>query len=129
MVLVRILFVLLRIFGLGAIVRFLQTMRARLMGHRQPLPRFPPELVGRGARSWVVFTAGDDAASKRVLERITTLDPDTTTHAVDLRSEPVLARAFRVSGAPSVFLVGPDGTVRARLGDGTGLGNYVSRPA
>lgn len=126
--LVRILFVLLRLFGLGAIVRFIQATRARLVGHRQPLPRFPPELRGRGERTWVVFTQGDDPASKRVLDRIAALDPNTDSHAVDLRREPVLARAFRVTGAPSVFLVGADGSVRARLGDGTGLANFVSRP-
>lgn len=128
MVIARILWIVLRVFGLGVIVRFLRTLHERITGGR-PLPRFPPELVGDGPRTWVVFTVPDDAASARVLERIRTLDPTTTLHEVDLRREPVLTRGFRVRGAPSVFLVGPDGSVRARLGDGTGLGRYVSRGA
>ena len=125
----RILWILLRLFGLGAIVRFFATVRDRVMGAK-PLPRFPPELFGDGDRSWVVFTQGDDLASTRVLDRIRgTRPPCVVAHGRPAARAGTRSRAFRVRGAPSVFLVGPDGSVRARLGDGTGLGNYVSRPA
>lgn len=89
-------------------------------------PRVPSELLGRGDRTWVVFTTPFCASCGPVKEQLAALDPSAEIVTVDATREPHLADAFSVRSAPTVLLADTAGTVQARLVGAPAVRDYLS---
>lgn len=83
-------------------------------------PPFSAELMGDATvdgapHAWIVFTTPYCASCGPVMDRIGTVDPGAPIVTVNVGDRPDLADRFSVRTAPTVFLAGSDGSVRARL--------------
>ena len=115
MMLVRLVIVVVLLFGVALATRAYRSWRAGVAGD---LPRDPlvPAVLRAGAdRTWVVFTTPYCAACGPVEESLRGSDPGARVVRVDATREPALAQAFSVRRAPTALLADADGHVQARL--------------
>ena len=125
-------FVVVAVIILGLIVgrRMYVQWQARLQ--RPPAkrsPRVPSELLGRGDRTWVVFTTPYCASCEPVRERLAAADPAAAVLTIDATRRSDLAGAFRVRTAPTTLLADGDGRVLARLVGADAVADYLRAAA
>jgi hypothetical protein len=112
--------------GLVVAKRMYVQRQARLQQPVATSRPVPPELLGDGDRTWVVFTTPYCASCGPVKEQLAAQDPSAHIATVDATREPRLADAFAVRSAPTVLLADADGAVRARLVGAPAVRDYLS---
>lgn len=127
---VRLLIVIVLLFGFALAKRLYRQWRARVAADQRPAPRLPGELLGTGARSWVIFTTPFCASCGPVADTLRRFDPDASVITIDATREPHLAQAFRIKAAPTALLADAAGRVHTRLVGAEAVTQYyVSNPA
>lgn len=83
------------------------------------LPPLERDVLGDAERTWIVFTTAFCAACGPTAERLRAGHPNDRVVTLDVADRPDLARRYGIRRAPTVMLVGADGTIldlRAREG-------------
>ncbi len=125
----RVIIVIALVLAFALARRLYAQWRAGLQRESRAVPRLPAELLDGADRTWVVFTTPYCATCEPVKQRLAAHDPDARVVTVDASREPLLAKAFHVRSAPTVFLADRAGDVQARLVGAGAVDAYVRSPA
>ena len=115
MILVRLVIVVILLFGVALATRAYRSWRAGVAGDRPQHPLVPAVLRAGAPRTWVVFTTPYCATCGPVEESLGISDPGARVVRVDATRQPALAEAFSVRRAPTAVLADADGQVQERL--------------
>ena len=115
MILVRLVIVVILLFGVALATRAYRSWRAGVAGDRPQHPLVPAVLRAGAPRTWVVFTTPYCATCGPVEESLRISDPGARVVRVDATRQPALAEAFSVRRAPTAVLADADGQVQERL--------------
>jgi uncharacterized protein (DUF2236 family) len=75
----------------------------------------PPELLGPGDRTWLLFRTPMCATCGPAAARLRSLDPGAEVVVIDAPDRPELVERFGIASAPTVLLATADGRVSLRL--------------
>jgi hypothetical protein len=125
----RLLVVVVLVFGVVLVTRLFRQWRAQIRTETPATPLIPLSIRAGAERTWVIFTTPFCASCGPIEARLRATYPGANVVRIDATEQPQLSNAFKVRSAPTVLLADGEGRVQARLVGAEAFERYVRNPA